>query len=363
MHGSGVRVPPAAPVFSRLVRYASNPRIEFHPPPMNQFQDLPDGWPAQLVTVIDTEEEFDWSAAFDSANTSVAHMSGIHRFQEIFDDVGVVPVYVIDYPIASQDIGFAPLKEFSDDGRAVIGAHLHPWVSPPVVEKINDRNSYPGNLPRELEAKKLEVLTDKIEESVGVRPTIYKAGRYGTGPNTHDILEQQGYEVDISPSPPMDFRADGGPNFSRYPSRPCLIGRRRRLLCLPNTGAYVGFLGALGPALYPAITHRALGWARLPGIASRSGALSRIRLSPEGFSLEDMTTLASWLFARGYRVFVLSFHSPSVEPGHTPYVRNTSDLEEFLGRLRGFLEYFRDSLKGKFTTPHALKQDLCAPSG
>ena len=330
---------------------------------MHQFHDLPDGSPAQLVTVIDTEEEFDWNADFDSANTSVAHMSGIHRFQDIFDDVGVVPVYVIDYPIASQEVGYAPLREFVTDGRAVVGAHLHPWVTPPVIEEINHRNSYPGNLPRDLESKKLAVLTDKIEETVGVRPTIYKAGRYDTGPNTHDILEEQGYEVDVSPSPPMDFRADGGPNFTRYPSRPCVIGSRRRLLCLPNTGAFIGFLGALGPVLYPAITHRALGWMRLPGFASQFGALSRIRLSPEGFSLDDMTTLASWLFERGYRVFVLSFHSPSVEPGHTSYVRNQADLDAFLERLRGFFEFFQNRLKGRFTTPHALKQELCPPSG
>ena len=95
-----------------------------------------------------------------------------------------------------------------------------------MVEEINHQNSYPGNLPRELEAEKLANLTDKIGESLGSRPTIYKAGRYCTGPNTHSILEERGFEVDTSPSPLMDFRAHGRPDFSRYPSRPGVVGER-----------------------------------------------------------------------------------------------------------------------------------------
>ena len=130
-----------------------------------------------------------------------------------------------------------------------------------------------------------------------MRPTVYKAGRYGKGPNTEAILEEQGFEVDISPAPAMDFRADGGPDYRRHPPRPFLFGRRRRLLCLPNTGAFVGWLSRHGPVLHPLLERRAAARLRLPAIASRLRLLERIRLTPEGYTLAEMMRLTRALLA------------------------------------------------------------------
>ena len=112
----------------------------------------------------------------------------------------------------------------------------------------------------ELEAAKLAALCRQIERSLGIRPRVYRAGRYGKGPNTEAILEEQGFEIDLSPAPAMDFAADGGPDYTRHSTCPFLFGRERRLLCLPTTGAFVGRLHRFGPLLHPLMeqgTHRA----------------------------------------------------------------------------------------------------------
>jgi hypothetical protein len=285
-------------------------------------------------------------------------MACIHRVQDVFDELGVVPNYLITYPVADQRTGFGPLKAYLDEGRALIGAHLHPWVTPPYGEQVNAVNSYPGNLPRELEAAKLAALCGQIERALGVRPTIYKAGRYGKGPQTEAILEEQGFEIDISPAPAMDYRADGGPDYTRHSPQPFLFGKSRRLLCLPNTGAFVGWLHRLGPDLHPLMERGSVAWLRLPAIASRLRLLERLRLTPEGYTLAEMKRLTRALLARGQRTFVLSLHSPSVVPGNTPYVRDDADLALLLQRLRGYLTFFRDELHGRFVTPHALKAEL-----
>jgi hypothetical protein len=106
-----------------------------------------------LTVVVDTEEEFDWSADFSRNNVAVGHLQQIERLQHVFDEFGIRPVYVVDYPVAAQDEGALPLRAIADSGRAEIGAHLHPWVTPPFEEAVNARNSYPGNLPRELEKR------------------------------------------------------------------------------------------------------------------------------------------------------------------------------------------------------------------
>jgi len=156
----------------------------------------------------------------------------------------------------------------------------------------------------------------------------------------------------------MDYRADGGPDFRRHPVRPFLFGRQRRLLCLPGTGAFVGHFSGLGPVLHPLMAHRGIARMRPLAIASRLRLLERIRLTPEGFTLAEMMRLTRALLDRGQRIFVLSFHSPSVVPGNTPYVRDDADLAVFLERLEGFLARFQDELRGRFVTPAALKAEL-----
>ena len=165
----------------------------------------------------------------------------------------------------------APLKSLVDSGRALIGAHLHPWVSPPFEEEVNARNSYPGNLPPALEREKLRLLTERIEASFGTRPRTYLAGRYGFGPHTGAILEELGYEVDISPAVPIDFSADGGPDYSAFTSDPIWFGDR--MLGLPGTaGTSVGCGRAA--RRFTKLTSPLMRRTRLAGAVARLGLLS-----------------------------------------------------------------------------------------
>jgi hypothetical protein len=282
----------------------------------------------------------------------------IGRVQRIFDEFRIRPTFVIDYPVASRRRGFEPLKEIADDGRAVIGAHLHPWVNPPYEEEVCAYNSCPGNLSRHLEAAKLRQLVDVIGQNMGRRPTIYKAGRYGIGPNTPAILREQGFEVDLSVNPPFDFRDDGGPDFSARSVEPYWLDQRGGLLGIPATGAYVGFLRWRVHQLYRLAAGPSLRWAHLPGILSRTSAIDRLRLSPEGFGHEEHRKLTRHLLRRGVRCFTFTFHSPSVEPGCTPYVRTQVDLRTFLDRCRRYFDYFLGELGGISMTPLELRRHL-----
>lgn len=318
----------------------------------------------KLLVVIDTEEEFDWSKPFARANSTVAAMDDIGKAQDLFDEFGLKPTYVIDYPIASQERGYAALREFAAAGRAQIGAHLHPWVSPPFDEVVNSVNSYPGNLPAELERAKLRELTSTIEANFGARPTIYKAGRYGLGEHTAKALTAEGFEIDLSLCSAFDLSADGGPNYSERDARPYWFGEERSLLGLPTTGAFIGAGGNSSPGLYQFATRPALRPLHLPGILSRLGIVERLLLSPEGHAFEDLKRLTKSLFRRGIRTFSLSFHSPSMQPGHTPYVQNERELHEFLGVLRRYFEFFLEDLHGTLSTPDEVLAQLrpSAPS-
>ena len=323
------------------------------------ISETPDA-PPRLLAVIDTEEEFDWGGGFSRAHTGVSAMQSVGRFQEIFDRHGIVPTYVIDYPVASKEEGFRDLKAFADDGRALIGTHLHPWVSPPYDEEVGPFNSYPGNLPPELERQKLTALTEIIEANLGARPTIYKAGRYGIGAHTPGILSDLGYRVDLSFCPGFDYRSDGGPDFTRFSNAPQRMGENGAILALPRTGGFTGFLKGLAPTLYPlAASPLGVGF-RLPGILSRLGALDRIGLSPEGYQLADLKKLTRSLLGEGVRTFSFCLHSPSAAPGFTPFVRDREELSRFLQRMDDYFSFFLGELGGAVSTPLELHRQFIA---
>jgi hypothetical protein len=62
------------------------------------------------------------------------------------------------------------------------------------------------------------------------------------------------------------------------------------------------------------------------------------------------------MLAEGHRVFAVSYHTPSLLPGHTPYVRTRQDLDAFLAWLEGYCEFFMADALGVPSTPAAVRQ-------
>lgn len=309
-----------------------------------------------LLVIVDTEEEFDWNAPFSRASTTVSAMKHVTRAHGIFARYRIRPTYVMDYPVAAQIEGVRPLQELFGSGACAIGAHLHPWVNPPYSDDVSSSASFTCNLSPELQASKLRALSDTIAERFNQVPRVFKAGRYGIGRSTVEILDQMGFHVDVSVSPRMDFSQVGGPCFTEFDSRPFFL--TPTLLECPCTIDYAGWIGTFGPALHRFANGAVLERMHAPGILAKLRVVNRIMLSPEGNTLAEMCTLARDLYRRGLRVFTLSYHSPSLEPGHTPYVRTERDLERFLSCLDGFCGFFMSELQGSTTTPEELRDQI-----
>jgi hypothetical protein len=312
-----------------------------------------------LFVVLDTEEEFDWDAPLSRERTGVDHILRIHRLQNLFDRFGVRPTYVVDYPVASQPNGYRPLREIADSGRCTIGAHLHPWVTPPFSEPMTGPNSFTCNLSPDLQRQKIESVYKVIENNFGHAPRIYKAGRYGIGAASLRVIEDLGFEVDQSIMPRFDFSSEQGPSFVDYSPEPFFFGERR-LLALPATCEHLGVAGRAAPALYRLASSPRWSWIRLGGVLTRLRIADRLLLSPEGFTAGEMKRIAKTLIDGGLRTLTMTLHSPSVEPGHTPYVRTERDLEQFLDTIESFLEYFMGTLAGVTSTPQDFRRTALA---
>lgn len=304
----------------------------------------------QLLVVVDTEEEFDWSRPLARENVGTRSVRAQAAAHALYDRHGVVPTYVVGYPVAADPEAAAFFAALRDAGKAEIGAHLHSWVTPPHDEAVDIRNSYQCNLPPVLERAKIARLTDRLTAAFGARPTVFKAGRNGFGPGTARALAGLGYGVDCSLLPYTDLSADGGPDFRGLPDQPFWLDAPGGLLEVPMTIGFIGALASAGPRVQRLFDHRGARAVRLPGLLARGGLVARSRLTPESVSAKEQCRLLEALAERGRRVFSLVYHSPSLAPGHTPYVRSEEDLAAFLGRLDAVLDFFVRRLGGEFTT-------------
>jgi hypothetical protein len=301
--------------------------------------------PPAMFVVVDTEAEFDWGKPFARELTSVSAMDDIERGQDVFDRYGLRPIYAIDYPVASQLRGFAKLRAIMERDGCEIGAHLHPWTTPPFEEELSARNSYPGNLDPALEDRKLAVLMEMIRENLGISPVFYKAGRYGFGPSTRLALERQGIKIDLSVLPGVDLRRQGGPDFRQLkPTLYRIAGTD--LLSLPMTRSEVGVLpvmarlGGLAQSI-PGGQH-----LHLPSVLARLRIADTITLTPEGVTANEQMRLIRAMLKRGCRQFVLHYHSPSLSPGNTPYATDQSGVRTVITRLEQVCRYFFEEIGG-----------------
>jgi hypothetical protein len=104
---------------------------------------------------------------------------------------------------------------------------------------------------------------------------------------------------------------------------------------LPLTSVFWGMLRRQGDWIYPALG----AVPRLRGVLSYLGLLERVPLTPEGVTVEEAIRGVDIALDDGLPVLVFSFHSPSLRPGHTPYVRTEQDLDALYDWWRRVLTY------------------------
>src|SRR5436190_348644 len=223
--------------------------------------------PLPLIVSLDTEED-NWNRS--RTGITVENIAELPRQARFFERLGVRPTYFTAYQVAIDRCAAAVMREVSQDGRAELGAHLHPWNTPPLTEAFVPRNSMTWNLPADLQLAKIRTLTAALEEAFGRRPTSFRAGRYGIGPDT----------------------------VSALPVR----------------------------------------WLRAPGIAARTGLIRRLSLSPEFQSVADMLTLSARLLESGARHLHISWHTPSLKPGLSPFTATPADVERLYASIEAYFE-------------------------
>lgn len=314
---------------------------------------------ATLLVTIDTEED-EWGQ-YDRPRYHVSNLRRLVALQQLFDEFDVRPTYLITQPVAdspeAQDI-LAPILQ---RGACEIGAHCHPWNSPPMGEPRTSRNSMLCNLPSDLQRRKLASLRAGIERGFGAAPTSFRAGRWGFSPEVARNAAALGFTVDSSITPLFSWVDQEGPDFDRpYPERYrvsfddlALADPGSPLIEIPVTTGFHGLIGGAGYAAHRALHGPPLTWFRARGIASRLGLFRTTWLCPEMTRASAMMDLTDRLLDQGNTILNLMFHSVTLTAGLTPFVSGPAEETRFFGRIRTYLEYCRRRRIGSATLAEA----------
>lgn len=301
-----------------------------------------------LVVSIDTEED-NWSRSRSAV--TVENIAELPRLDALLRRLGVRATYFTTYHVAADSRARDILRGVRDGGQAEIGAHLHPWNTPPLDEAFTPRHSMLKNLPPTLQLAKLERLTAVLEAAFGAPPTAFRAGRYGLGPDTVAALIRCGYRVDSSVTPFVSWEeTDQGPTFVGAPLGAYRLDGRGDvrvpvpggpLTEVPLSCGFSRSPFAVWGAIWRLLRAQPLRPLRLGGVAARAGLVQRIMLSPELASVDEMLHLSAMLLREGLRHLHLSWHSPSLQPGLSPFVSTAADVQRLYGAIEKYVEGLR----------------------
>ena len=322
----------------------------------------------KLVVTIDTEED-DWGYS-TPRDVTFKNIERLPNLQSLFTEFGVKPTYLITYPIATNNRALSIFKELSADDGCEIGAHCHPWNTPPFEEENSERNSMLCNLVAELQYAKLRTLHEAIRDGFGREPVSFRAGRWAYSPELGLNLIKLGYRVDTSVTPYTDWSSVQGPNFSGMSPDPHAISFKDGVVeggtSLQEIPATIDYLQRNGQWCHR--IHRALErgpWRvlRLGNVLKSMRFLNRVVLSPEVSSCESMIELTRTMETRGCTVANMFFHSSSLIAGLTPYVTSKDEEERFVETIRRYLAFIRDSRIESITLAQAAVSQAHQGSG
>jgi hypothetical protein len=298
-----------------------------------------------LVVTVDTEED-NWIPARDGI--TVENINELPVLQELLEEFDVPPTYLVTYQVARDPGAAELLGGLAGEGRAEIGAHLHPWNTPPHPEAMMLENFSLRNLSRESQGLKIASLCSCIRDHLDVSPVSFRAGRWSLSRACVGPLLQEGIRVDSSVLPYMYWHdVPGSPSYSRAPVRPYRLspgGDLQRhhpdgaLLEVPATAGYTrGSWRLWGPVdrLFRSLPLVPL---HIPGLLARAGVIERIALTPEQTPLDKMLRLTEAAVERRLPVLNLFLHSTSLLPGATSFVPSSSERERLLERIRRYLD-------------------------
>lgn len=291
----------------------------------------------KLVISVDVEEEGLFSGEYPRVPAGVANVAQLRRLEFIPLEFGFPLTLLVTYQVAQDPAARQVLAYWRDRYRAEIGAHLHPWNTPPFLDLPYPEPVRSEKLPRPLLKAKIASLGAALKKNLGVSPVSFRMGRFDGSAKVLGLLPEFGFRVDSSMVPLT--QKVGGPDFFLIPADP---------FCFRPGGPQ-------GPPLLEAPLTMVPVWAAAAGLVYRlSQSLpgswgGRMRagfpywgaagVQPAWYPAASMRGAVRLHRRRGGKVLTIFFHSSELMPRATPQFPTDEAVNRFTQKIRAFLSW------------------------
>ncbi len=285
-----------------------------------------------FIITIDTEGDNLWARPREITTRNAAYLP---RFQSLCERFGFKPVYLTNYEMVISDVFVEFARDMLARGTGEIGMHLHAWNSPPLVPLTSDdfhNQPYLVEYPGAVMKEKIKVVTRLLEDRFDHAMLSHRAGRLGFDGRYAAMLLEEGYRVDCSVSPGLDWRGtlgdprgNGGTDYTHFPHDPYFLSptdisapTRDGLLEVPMT-------------IRPSGLYRRAPWVyRVPLLRQATNRLvspALNHLCPAESNLRGMLRATRTARSESAAHLDFSLHSSELMPGGSPTFRDATDVE------------------------------------
>ncbi|NCC49946.1 MAG: deacetylase [Spartobacteria bacterium] len=288
--------------------------------------------PIPFLITIDTEGDNVWNGPRAPATRNA---DALPRFQELCEKHGLRPTYLVNYEMARatsfQEFGRDVLRR--DTGS--IGMHLHAWNSPPeyaLTEQDTRYMPYLIEYPVDVMRKKIVSMTALLQDTFQAPVISHRAGRWAFNGDYARILLEQGYRVDCSVTPHVDWRAvkghpegRGGTDYRGFPEAPYWVDADD--VSRPGSSSLLEIPVTVRPDT--SALRNALRWTRCPLCRRLANALHPPCrwLRPKPGNRAALLRLVDACRANQASHLEMILHSSELLPGGSPYFPRTEDVE------------------------------------
>ena len=273
-----------------------------------------------FIITIDTEADNQWD---DTHECSTLNAKFLPRFQELAEKYGFKPTWLTTYEMANNSDFVKYFKNKQNNGLCEIGMHLHAWNTPPEykLETKTKERSYLIEYPVKIMEEKIKNIDALLTEKFGVKPISHRAGRWVMNDDYYRLLEKNGYKVDCSTTPHVDWSNTlgetglGGSNYSNSSQKPQLVSN---IFEVPMTIK---------------IIHQ-IQFDRIKSFRSLFGEFKRFIVGRKQWMRPDKNLNFSGLkriikkCSKKNEYIMFMIHSSELMPGGSPNFKNKDDIEK-----------------------------------
>lgn len=297
----------------------------------------------KFLITIDTEGDNLWEYKIgDPVETKNAR--ALPRFQKLCDKFGFKPVYLTNYEMAQDPFYVEFAKVAQDEGRCEVGMHLHAWNNPPYFELPAAEKGLPYLIeyPESVMREKIRVMDSLLTEKFGMKPVTHRAGRWAMNQTYFDLLIENGYRVDCSVTPHIDWRSSVGltqnscgSDYRDMSERPSVVAASDGMGSIMEVPVTVGFDHHFRAKRVLRRPQKILDELK----QSRRGRLVWVR--PNGKNLNQMLRYVAQMAKSDFPYLMFMIHSSELMVGGSPTFRTVESIE----KLYDDMEVLFDKIK------------------